>query len=822
MRTKKYFITKITAILLVIFLTFANVAQVSAAFRGSKMSVDFERVISVSDSTDEAPPVEDLAEPIDEIVEPVEEAPDAEIFAADTSWYGDGSATEFYIGTVDELEGLDQLVTGGTTFAGKTIYLTADLDLAGTTFAPIGASDKPFNGTFNGQNHTISNLAMNLGESGSYAGLFAHIGASGTANRAHFLNLYLSGFNVIAYNWVGGLAGRSSNALIDNIHIANSTVKSEQYAGGLIGHLTATDIKNSSANIVTVGSPGFDGYDQGHKMGGLGGLVNGGSLTAPRIFDNNIATNVNVTGYRECGGLFGMVGAHVWITNNTVTDSYIASSMSFAIPGYRGPWTGGLVGWANGDYSLYAGSEVSDNQIVSPVAGYQGDIVGGPFSNARFWDVYNTTKNDGAMTLAEAVNAADAGNTLKVLSRKVTETAPTNIDKALTIIGPNVGISAIDGARVSEYHIYGGTTITVNAASVTIDGLSFEGTRFNLLTPTNLRNNIYAPVNGDQYVIAVGSEAAGGADPLTAAYDLSGNAFTDNPDKRMIIHLPAEATDAQKTQMDGMFTALYPPIAAAKHLEGTANPYSYIAGIPPVANNDNYSTIGMAPLVVDAAAGVLSNDSFENPALMTASLVTTTPNGTLNLATDGSFTYTPNPTFSGEDSFTYKALAQGMESNIATVTITVYARPVISSADVQGPYFVGEQKEFHVTLDNTNGTNYTKLLAEIFVANIGLGDVASIEVLKPGTTDQWITLNPEEVSGGLKLVVGPTENYPIAPNQSITLTFRVKFNTAGNYTGTGTLYSHEGTEKIAIASLTATMNVVAKPFMNLYLPLILR
>ncbi|MGI5986282.1 MAG: hypothetical protein ACOX7O_10605, partial [Oscillospiraceae bacterium] len=309
MNTKQNLIMKITSLLLVIFLTFGNVAQVSAAFSGSGMSVDFERVISVSDGPepadeeptepgDELVPVEEPSEPIDadapidEVVEPEDEAPDAEILAPDTGWYGDGSATEFYIGTVDELEGLDQLVTGGTTFAGKTIYLTADLDLAGTTFAPIGTSAANFNGTFNGQNHTISNLTMNLGANGSYAGLFAHIGASGTANRAHFLNLTLSGFNVIAYNWVGGLAGRSSNALIDNVHIANSTVKSEQYTGGLIGHLTATDIKNSSANTVIVGSAGFDGNDQGHKMGGLGGYVSGGSLTAPRIFDNNTATNV--------------------------------------------------------------------------------------------------------------------------------------------------------------------------------------------------------------------------------------------------------------------------------------------------------------------------------------------------------------------------------------------------------------------------------------------------------------------------------------------------------------------------------------------------
>src|ERR687885_675437 len=45
--------------------------------------------------------------------------------------------------------------------------------------------------------------------------------------------------------------------------------------------------------------------------------------------------------------------------------------------------------------------------------------------------------------------------------------------------------------------------------------------------------------------------------------------------------------------------------------------------------------------------------------------------GTLALNEDGSFTYTPNQTFGGEDSFTYKANDGFTASNAATVTITV-------------------------------------------------------------------------------------------------------------------------------------------------------
>ena len=54
-----------------------------------------------------------------------------------------------------------------------------------------------------------------------------------------------------------------------------------------------------------------------------------------------------------------------------------------------------------------------------------------------------------------------------------------------------------------------------------------------------------------------------------------------------------------------------------------------------------------------------------------AALVNGPANGTLNLADDGSFTYTPTTDFVGTDSFTYRANDGGLDSNDATVTITV-------------------------------------------------------------------------------------------------------------------------------------------------------
>ena len=96
----------------------------------------------------------------------------------------------------------------------------------------------------------------------------------------------------------------------------------------------------------------------------------------------------------------------------------------------------------------------------------------------------------------------------------------------------------------------------------------------------------------------------------------------------------------------------------------------------PVANNDSYSTDEDTPLVVNAANGVLANDTdVDTPlASLTAILVTGPANAqSFTLNSDGSFNYTPNANFNGQDTFTYKANDGNLDSNVATVTITVNA-----------------------------------------------------------------------------------------------------------------------------------------------------
>jgi VCBS repeat-containing protein len=91
----------------------------------------------------------------------------------------------------------------------------------------------------------------------------------------------------------------------------------------------------------------------------------------------------------------------------------------------------------------------------------------------------------------------------------------------------------------------------------------------------------------------------------------------------------------------------------------------------PVAVNDLYSAGQSSSLTVPVANGVLKNDTDVDSTALTATLVRAPANGTLTLNADGSFTYTPSPSFTGQDNFTYRASdSAGGVSNVATVTIT--------------------------------------------------------------------------------------------------------------------------------------------------------
>ncbi|WP_254510007.1 tandem-95 repeat protein [Anatilimnocola floriformis] len=90
----------------------------------------------------------------------------------------------------------------------------------------------------------------------------------------------------------------------------------------------------------------------------------------------------------------------------------------------------------------------------------------------------------------------------------------------------------------------------------------------------------------------------------------------------------------------------------------------------PVSVADSYEIGEDGVLTVDEG-GVLANDTDSDSSPLTVTLGTGPTNGTVELAADGTFTYTPNADFNGEDSFTYIASDGELAGTETTVTITV-------------------------------------------------------------------------------------------------------------------------------------------------------
>jgi Tol biopolymer transport system component len=112
---------------------------------------------------------------------------------------------------------------------------------------------------------------------------------------------------------------------------------------------------------------------------------------------------------------------------------------------------------------------------------------------------------------------------------------------------------------------------------------------------------------------------------------------------------------------------------------------------PPTANADTYSTRKAKLLTVDAAHGVLANDTDIGSPTLTAELVGgPTHARSFALAADGSFRYRPVASFSGTDSFTYEADDGQSVSAPATVTIFVTSPrkpgPITPAAGSQGVF----------------------------------------------------------------------------------------------------------------------------------------
>ena len=327
------------------------------------------------------------------------------------------------IGTVEELAAINENLSG-------SYVLTADIDLAGAEWTPIGAfapagesaeeqetpnADLAFTGTFDGQGHTISNLVINQPE-GWALGLFGCVANTQVGNftlENATVDAQLMGANVVGYAY---------NSTVSNVTLVNGKVTAhagemsgEGMYGGIVGAGMGSMIENCAAQAEIVLPDGTANA----------GIVGGGLEMTSVVGCTATGT---VTAGSDCYGLGGVSGcgfAAEQFTDCTAENVTITA-------GDNCFWIGGVTGYAGGYPDAQYGMPVTvftncaaKNVTVNAGANADGigDIVGAcfyneqvaqsmgaPFDQPTQFELVNcTTDKDGA----EADDAAAAAQLLE-------------------------------------------------------------------------------------------------------------------------------------------------------------------------------------------------------------------------------------------------------------------------------------------------------------------------------------------------------------------------------------------------------------------------
>jgi VCBS repeat-containing protein len=156
-------------------------------------------------------------------------------------------------------------------------------------------------------------------------------------------------------------------------------------------------------------------------------------------------------------------------------------------------------------------------------------------------------------------------------------------------------------------------------------------------------------------------------DPLSAVLD-------SGPSKGSLILNPDGSFYYLPESTSGIITFTYHATDGSKN-SNTATVTITISSIneAPVAVNDTYTTTVNATLSINTP-GVLTNDSDPDGNPLSVLLESEPSSGSLALNPDGSFDYQPEKDYNGMVTFTYHATDGELNSNTATVTITVTNR----------------------------------------------------------------------------------------------------------------------------------------------------
>ena len=320
--------------------------------------------------------------------------------AADGAWDGSiatafagGTGTEsdpYQIANGAELAYLASSVNSGETYTGKNFVLTANIDLNGLPWTPIGNSFSDallegsnyriFAGNFDGNGYTISNVSIGSETAPLEADVFGLFGA--TAGKISNLNLDTVSIHGIAkiasigavIGFAGGLVGYSGG-YIENCHVTGLTMDmsapSNVYAaaycvGGLVGVLDETQLINECSVSGSITEKAGKG-----SIGGLiGELGKAAKITYSRS-DVTVNVKADSRGGANVGGFIGK-GNGKTDAETIIRNCYATGNVTGGA--YTGGFAGGL--WGLNIKNCYASGNVS--QAAAAMASFVGTDASDP------------------------------------------------------------------------------------------------------------------------------------------------------------------------------------------------------------------------------------------------------------------------------------------------------------------------------------------------------------------------------------------------------------------------------------------------------------
>jgi hypothetical protein len=238
------------------------------------------------------------------------------------------------------------------------------------------------------------------------------------------------------------------------------------------------------------------------------------------------------------------------------------------------------------------------------------------------------------------------------------------------VVTPETVTTGSNGiATVTSWTLGSAGANTMTATAAGLNTVTFDATASETPTTTSLSAEPTSSVEGGQVTFTATVTSGGGTPTGQVSFRDDGTEIGQGA-----LNAAGVATFSTSALSAGTHPMTAHYLGDGTFGTSTSSPVNYsvaAANVAPGAQADVFNMNEDATLTV-AAAGVLANDNDGNGDDITALLVlgpTSARSFTLN--SNGAFTYTPEPEFNGTDSFTYQANDGQLNSNIASVTITV-------------------------------------------------------------------------------------------------------------------------------------------------------